>query len=258
MKQYFLVLLIGHILGDYYLQTPALARRKDHDRSGLMIHLLSYGIPFLGLALLHRLDRALVLAGLLIWLAHGIIDLAKAPLMNRRQGDGHLQGMIYVLDQALHWLSLLVIASWFGNGAIVPWGWLDAVTTEFGLTWMRLLQWTLALLLVGHPSNVTFVKLFSAYKPPDAEASPILSSAPEPVERLRTGGLIGVLEKILALMLLSMGEAMAIGLILTAKSIARYDKISKSPSFAEYYLIGTLTSIIMVLIIWVLCFVALA
>ena len=60
-----------------------------------------------------------------------------------------------------------------------------------------------------------------------------------------------------ALIFLSLGEAMAIGLILTAKSIARYDKISKSPSFAEYYLIGTLSSIITVLVIWWLCFRAL-
>ncbi|HGA3551072.1 TPA: DUF3307 domain-containing protein [Streptococcus agalactiae] len=39
-----------------------------------------------------------------------------------------------------------------------------------------------------------------------------------------------------------------IGLVFTAKSIARYDKISKSQVFAEYYLIGSLFSIISVLI----------
>ena len=33
-----------------------------------------------------------------------------------------------------------------------------------------------------------------------------------------------------------------IGLVLTAKSIARYDRISKDKDFAEYYLLGTLLS----------------
>ncbi len=47
---------------------------------------------------------------------------------------------------------------------------------------------------------------------------------------------------------------MAIGLVLTAKSIARYDKISRSSTFAEYYLIGTLASLIMVLLIHALVF----
>ena len=36
----------------------------------------------------------------------------------------------------------------------------------------------------------------------------------------------------------------AVGLVLTAKSIARYDRISKDQSFAEYYLLGTLLSTI--------------
>lgn len=36
----------------------------------------------------------------------------------------------------------------------------------------------------------------------------------------------------------------AIGLVFTAKSIARYDEITKNPSFAEYYLVGTLLSVI--------------
>ena len=36
----------------------------------------------------------------------------------------------------------------------------------------------------------------------------------------------------------------AVGLVLTAKSIARYDRISKDQEFAEYYLLGTLLSTI--------------
>ena len=60
--------------------------------------------------------------------------------------------------------------------------------------------------------------------------------------------------KFLSLILLSLGEYAAVGLVLTAKSIARYDRISKDPAFAEYYLIGTLTSIIMVFVIFILCF----
>ena len=40
------------------------------------------------------------------------------------------------------------------------------------------------------------------------------------------------------------GQYSAVGLVLTAKSIARYDRISKDQSFAEYYLLGTLLSTI--------------
>jgi len=43
-------------------------------------------------------------------------------------------------------------------------------------------------------------------------------------------------------------------LLMAAKSMARYDKISKSPAFAEYYLIGTLYSILFALAAYLLVF----
>lgn len=49
------------------------------------------------------------------------------------------------------------------------------------------------------------------------------------------------------------GQFASIGLVFTAKSIARYDKIAKNQAFAEYYLIGSLFSIICVLIIYAIC-----
>lgn len=51
---------------------------------------------------------------------------------------------------------------------------------------------------------------------------------------------------------LLLGQYTAIGLVFTAKSIARYDKISKSQAFAECYLIGSLFSIISVLVLYIL------
>ena len=44
------------------------------------------------------------------------------------------------------------------------------------------------------------------------------------------------------LMFIAMDQYAAMGLVLTAKSIARYDKITKDEKFAEYYLLGTLLS----------------
>lgn len=49
------------------------------------------------------------------------------------------------------------------------------------------------------------------------------------------------------LILLAVRQYSAAGLVLTAKSIARYDKISKESDFAEYYLIGTLLSLLSVI-----------
>jgi len=61
-------------------------------------------------------------------------------------------------------------------------------------------------------------------------------------EQLQNAGLyIGWLERSLVLTALLLQSPATIGLILTAKSIARYPEF-KSERFAEYFLIGTLLS----------------
>lgn len=67
------------------------------------------------------------------------------------------------------------------------------------------------------------------------------------------GAAIGFLERIIIGICILFGQFTSIGLVFTAKSIARYNKISENPSFAEYYLIGSLFSILSVLIAAWIC-----
>ncbi len=60
--------------------------------------------------------------------------------------------------------------------------------------------------------------------------------------------MIGFLERLVIGACLLYGQFASIGLVFTAKSIARYNKISESPAFAEYYLIGSLVSILSALL----------
>ena len=50
--------------------------------------------------------------------------------------------------------------------------------------------------------------------------------------------MIGILERFIMALSLIFGQFASVSLVFTAKSIARYNKISESQSFAEYYLIG--------------------
>jgi hypothetical protein len=66
-------------------------------------------------------------------------------------------------------------------------------------------------------------------------------------EQLQNAGLyIGWLERFLVLTALLLQSPATVGLIMTAKAIARYPEF-KSERFAEYFLIGTLLSISMAL-----------
>ena len=67
----------------------------------------------------------------------------------------------------------------------------------------------------------------------------------------RAGAIIGILERIFVLTLVLIGEYASIALIFTAKSIARFEEL-KNRKFAEYYLIGTLSSILLAMLVGIL------
>lgn len=64
------------------------------------------------------------------------------------------------------------------------------------------------------------------------------------------GRTIGVLERALTLTLVLLGQFGALGLIVAAKSLARF-KALEDREFAEYFLIGTLASLLLALIVGV-------
>lgn len=101
----------------------------------------------------------------------------------------------------------------------------------------------LFIILITKPVNIVFKLFFNKYQVTEGEEELTVTGA---------GALIGQLERLIMGIFLLMGQFTAIGLVFTAKSIARYDKISKSQAFAEYYLIGSLFSIISVLLAYIL------
>lgn len=105
-----------------------------------------------------------------------------------------------------------------------------------------LLKILLAILLLCKPANVTIKKILAVYKPTEKEL--------QKSDTKQAGRLIGTLERLIIISLMSMGQYSAIGLVLTVKSIARYSKISDDPEFAEYYLVGTLLSTLAVLCVY--------
>ena len=45
--QYLLFLGIGHLIGDFYLQSDKIAKYKDEKYKGVLIHSLEYYVAFL-------------------------------------------------------------------------------------------------------------------------------------------------------------------------------------------------------------------
>ena len=66
-------------------------------------------------------------------------------------------------------------------------------------------------------------------------------------QRLKVGRRIGTIERWLILLLIASRNVSSIGLVITAKSIVRYPQLGDR-DFAEYYLFGTLLSVVLSLV----------
>ncbi|MDC7956348.1 DUF3307 domain-containing protein, partial [Fusobacterium simiae] len=93
--------------------------------------------------------------------------------------------------------------------------------------------------IILDPASVFIRKLFISISPKTYPKTNL--------EELKAGNIIGKLERIIIAILLLNNQFGVIGFVLTAKSIARFKQM-ENREFAEKYLIGTLTSFLIVLI----------
>jgi len=235
----FLSLYLAHLLADFVFQTPHLVAQKHSGRlKAYLLHGITHFLSMLivlgfflrGSAMIARTYFLLLALSLL----HLLLDFIKIRLTQRQVisfGAGS-----YLIDQLLHAFAVF-LAAWL----LVPGIGFHEVTSFIGAGRGS----SASILLV---SVVYIAVMFGGgYLIRDftrALADGVKRhSAEKSSEQLQNAGLyIGWLERFLVVTALLLHSPATIGLILTAKSIARYPEF-KSEHFAEYFLIGTLLSI---------------
>lgn len=245
-KDIFFIFLSGHIIADFYTQTRTVAERKERSYLWVLIHGLCYWLTMLILGFLAFSEAIFGYAALLSVL-HLLVDTFKYRYMNARKGRLSVTDSrnIFLKDQLVHMICICAVSYLMTVNNITireP----DAVMHFFaiiGVSGKTFLSWLTAILFIHKPSNIFIQKVLTPYKP-----LPGQKDSKQIISDKNAGRLIGTLERIIMLIFLSLGQYSSIGLVLTAKSIARYDKISKEKDFAEYYLLGTLLSTILVIL----------
>lgn len=243
-KEYMTLLLLGHIIGDYYLQTDMLAKKKDENINAVFLHSVIYALSMLAV-MLPFLSVTTVLAWLLASLFHAAIDFLRFSVQRLLFPKGRiateLANIIFLSDQFLHALSLLLIGLIFGLKQITvtelpPFG---ALFEAIGLPGISIVSWLFVLLFLHKPANMIVQAIIGDY----------VSPSPKQAEHDRNvGAAIGTMERIVMVVLIIIHQYFVIGLLIVAKSIARFLRIARERSFAEYYIIGTLASTIIAII----------
>lgn len=237
--KYLLTLGICHLLGDFYFQNEKIAKGKEKNYKGVLLHSLEYYIAAL-LTVVPVFSLDMVLAATYTALTHFVIDTVKYVLLIKKKIRKNTR--VFVIDQCAHIISIFILAyimdCWtFSIGHIEI---INSILNAYGYNGEEFARWMLAILFIHTPTNIFIQNFLDDYKPKGDEA---IIKADN-----KAGRKIGTIERLIMLIFLSMNQYAAIGFVLTAKSIARYDKITKDEKFAEYYLLGTLASTLCVIV----------
>lgn len=231
------LLVLGHVIADFVVQTDEQARRKTEPA-----YLLGHGVVVLAAHLvvfLPYMSAAALAVLVAVAVVHVIIDGAKVAVRGRYGAHAPL----LVVDQALHGATIL--AAWTALRTPT----LEAVPLAFPGIASALAPWTAeatigtvlgTALIMNHVAGSVFVRAL-------LQPFPSMSANDDgrdgiDAEEHAMGRVIGQLERFVALVLVLVGQWGALGLVIAAKSIARFRDLQHRP-FAEYYLIGTLASL---------------
>lgn len=238
-EPFFWVLFSAHLLGDFYFQSSKMADEKRNKWSVLLGHCVLYAGCMFAVALLMGGTPALWCAGVAA-IGHGIVDTGKHFV--ERWLSRCYQGWVLLIDQLVH------IGILFGTVIEAPVIILPGITAglkQLGCTYSisALLRLGCLALLLGKPANIA-LKQCNQKPPRNGKENDSESEALEEVTERQAGAIIGTLERMLTATLFLLGSYGTISVIFAAKTLTRYKKITDNPEFGEYYLIGTLGSIL--------------
>ncbi|MCD7949974.1 MAG: DUF3307 domain-containing protein [Erysipelotrichaceae bacterium] len=234
----FVVLSLVHIIADFYFQNNYIASKKEKDIKWVWIHCGIYGFVYfvLGNMIVPTLENQY---WIILIISHGIIDIVKYYLVNEKILSNY-QKYIFSVDQLFH-LGTIIIVSYFilqSKNVYLYNDIMIKILENMDLSIQYVLSILLKVFLIHKPVNLFIVSIMKWYKPLEKDENVV-----------KTGKMIGTLERIIMLFFLSIQQYSSVGLVLTAKSITRFNKISEDQAFAEYYLAGTLLSTICVLVV---------
>ena len=270
----FVLLIIGHFLGDFYFQSAAMVRRKNRNTLVMLghgcIYLASVLAPFLLLFAAPLTGWYLIF---IVTLLHIIMDIVKALWLKGKPFFKKNPLRLFVIDQSVHLLVIALVAYFYAIDTVVAYsnatlrlGEIYA-SLQLGLGPWDLLCLTSLFLFLGKPANI-FIRYICGHgdefeqgaTPSQQQTGWVLVRKISKIEDLarrvepaaeadqQAGRIIGVLERYLTVILILLGQYAAVGLAFTAKSVTRFNKIANEPDFAEQYLIGTMSSLLLAVI----------
>jgi Protein of unknown function (DUF3307) len=272
-----LSLILAHLVGDFYLQTDEMAKNKEKT---LRLHIFHHFICLLIVTMAYWLWQSgstdifhyVCYPILFILIFHCLIDylkiiFSKSNKIRKILGE-YAETKLFLLDQLFHIGIIMITGALFYNIPIQVL--VEKITliiqSDTSLGTLNTLLFLLIILIltttfsghvvkkvVGHlPNDIsTFEGQLSIKMDETNLTSPRTQRVSEEyhytlynINRYNRGEIIGYIERVIVLILTYYSAYPAIGFIIAAKSIARF-KLMEERSWAEYFLLGTILSMLL-------------
>lgn len=225
LTQILLPLLAAHFLGDFIFQTDKDVQNKKKylvfAKHIFVVAILSYLL--VGIWNCYEIP-------LVILISHLIIDLIKKSSRNDTL-------VLFTLDQLAHYLVIVLLSFYMMNkieNTHLSLYWNDL----FGNDYLKLLTIIISSIMITKFSSIIITYIIRPFQ------MKIFKVENDNQQGIKTGRIIGYLERIIILILFLADLPTIVGFLITAKSILRYGEIKNNEDkmVVEYVLIGTLLS----------------
>lgn len=213
-------MLAGHLIADFWLQPYSWVlhkKAKGITSSKLILHVAIASV----LPVVFTFQLNLWWFVPVIFVTHLIIDFFKTKLKDSISA--------FIADQLLHFAVLLILAV-YGTNIEIP--------KDTGVFWI----YATGFILVTTPLGIFTGKFLN-----------IIIDDKNKISIIDVSAWIGLLERILILIFIITGQFSAIGFLIAAKSVFRFnDTREDGNKKAEYFLLGTLISFTLAIVIGLL------
>ena len=263
------ILILMHVLGDFYFQTNTIAKQKIGSHpfwpnfKWLLFHVTIYTLFFLPLILLVSSWKSVILL-VIIFVSHLLIDGLSCLFKKKK----YFQSVVLIIDQLLHVAVLLAIGYFAPNYMnFKPWQVLVTYQNQFEII--------VCLLLLMKPSSVLIDIIFSDIDCNVQNRSIDNNQTQKNLETSKSnnendsnskndvkfnenktldpGLIIGIVERFIAFILAIANAYSALAIIITVKTWARQNEIKDIKGFGNKYLIGTLLSLAIAIGVGIFC-----
>ncbi|MCF6137396.1 DUF3307 domain-containing protein [Pseudalkalibacillus berkeleyi] len=281
MFQLLLLFILAHFIADFVIQSNAMIRmKKTHLHKGLFLHIITHFILMIGVALVFiifiKRDIGLVIpvgvAIILILILHYLIDWTK-EILNKKSGKVVVSASLFIFDQFVHIISILFIFQLLGLTAFQYSEMADVIlrflfegvelsdlSKLFAICIIIVLAtegagYFLGIILRNLGPSQTLNKNMYSITDEKTEIKTYYNEKGEEVNEVTTlrtdqfyrdspkqiGRYIGMIERVLIMIFIVQGIPHGMTFLIAVKSLTRFKQF-ESKAFAEYYLIGSLLS----------------